>query len=251
LKILIRIFRTIWGLWHVLWFSITVILFAPFHIILAPIFGEKAAKFLMFMTYRIGAYFILVPCLHFIKNHGREKIDKNRSYLIVGNHHSNLDFYVHPHSAPVYIRVLVKKELERIPLFGSVMKAIAVSVERGDRDSAKRSFATLKEKLDKGYSIFIYPEGTRNREQEMFGEFKKGAFRMAIEHELPLLISTIGNSRKLQDLRNGFDACPGIVHVYWEEAIETKGMTMDDIPALMERTKEVMRKNILKHQKQA
>lgn len=206
----------------------------------------------MFITYRIAAYIILIPCLHFVKNHGREKIDKNRSYMIVGNHHSNLDFYVHPHSAPVYIRVLVKKELEKVPLFGSVMKAVAVSVERGNKDSAKRSFAALKEKLDKGYSIFIYPEGTRNRKQPIFGEFKKGAFRMAIEHELPLLVSTIGNARQIINLRNGtFDARPGIVHVYWDEVIETKGMTMDDIPELMERVKGMMRKNIMKHYKEA
>ena len=201
------------------------------------------------MTYRFAAYFILVPSLHCIKNHGREKVDKNRSYMVVANHSSNLDFYVHPHSCPVDVRVLVKRELEKVPLFGSVMKAIAVSVERGNRESGKMGLAKLKEKLALGYSIMIYPEGTRNKTEHHLSKFKAGAFRMAIECQLPILISTIGNARQINDLRKGlFDCRPGIIHVYWEEAIETKGMTMDDVPMLMEKTREIMTRNILKHQ---
>lgn len=202
------------------------------------------------MTYRIAAYFILIPTLQFVKNHGREKIDKSKSYMVVGNHSSNLDFYIHPHSAPVDIRVLVKQELTKIPLFGAVMKSIAVPVERGNRDSGKKGIEKLKAKLALGYSLFIYPEGTRNLTQEPVAEFKKGAFRTAIECELPLVISTIGNARQINDIRKRLLNCrPGIIHVYWEEPIETKGMTEEDIPELMERTREIMTRNIEKHQK--
>ncbi len=250
MKILIRIFRTIWGIWWAFWFLMTVIIFAPFHLVLAPIFGEKAAKFLMFLTYRIAAYFILIPTLTFIKNHGRNKVDTSRSYVVVGNHTSNLDFYVNPYTAPMYIRVLVKKELEKVPLFGSVMKAIAISVDREDKGSRKESLRKLKEKLDLGYSIFIYPEGTRNKTDKPLGKIKYGAFRLAIESQLPLLITTIANARDLNDNRNGtFDFCPGVLHVYWDEVIETKGMTLDDVPALTARAEAIMTGHILKHQK--
>ncbi len=169
--------------------------------------------------------------------------------MVVGNHVSNLDFYVNPHTAPVYIRVLVKQELAKLPLFGSVMKSIAVPVERGNKQSGKKGLAKLKEKLDLGYSIFIYPEGTRNLTENHLREFKAGAFKMAIECQIPILVTTIANARQLNDLRVSlFDCRPGIVHVYWDEAIETKGMTLDDVPRLMEMTKEIMTKNILKHQ---
>lgn len=216
--------------------------------ILAPLFGEKVAKLLMFWTYRIGAWFIIVPTLLFIKNHGRDKIDKNKSYIVVGNHVSNLDFFVNPHTAPMYIRVLVKRELEKVPLFGSVMKAIAVSVERGNKESGKKGLKQLKEKLDAGYSVFLYPEGTRNRTDNPLLPLKSGAFRMAIETQTPLLVTTIANARQINDIRKTlFDMRPGRLHVYWDEPIETKGMTLDDVDELMKKTKEIMEGHIAKY----
>ncbi len=247
-NIFVKVFRVIWGIWGVFWFALTVLLFAPVHMILAPIFGEKAARFLMWLTYRVGAYFILIPPLTFIKNHGRDKISKDLKAVVIGNHTSNMDFYVNPHTAPMYIRVLVKKELEKIPLFGSVMKAIAISVDRGDKASRKESMRKLKEKLDKGYSIFIYPEGTRNRTDKLLNDFKSGAFRMAIEMQLPLVVTTTANTRLINDLRHGiFDMRPGILHVYWDGPIETKGMTLEDVPALMEKARLIMEGHLKRH----
>ncbi len=247
-NIFVKAFRMIWGFWSLLWFGVAVVLCAPLHIVLAPIFGEKAARFLMWWTYRIGAYFILIPSLTFIKNHGRDKIDKNLKAVVVGNHTSNMDFYVNPHTAPMFIRVLVKKELEKIPLFGSVMKAIAISVDRGDKDSRKASLAKLKDKLERGYSIFIYPEGTRNRTDKLLNDFKSGAFRMAIEMKLPLVITTTANTRLINDIRHGvFDMRPGILHVYWDGPIDTSSMALDDVPALMEKTKNIMEAHLKRH----
>lgn len=248
MKILTRILRTFWGLWHILWYALAILIFAPFHMLLAPLFGEKASRFLMFVTYRIGAPFILIPCLHRVKNHGKENIDLNRSYMVVGNHSSNLDFYLNPYSAPMYIRVLVKKELTKLPLFGSVMKAIAIPVDRQNKDSGRQGLEQLKEKLTEGYSAFIYPEGTRNRTQEPLLDFKNGAFRTAIECQVPVLVTTIANARKINDIRQSLpDCCPGTIHIYWEVPIETKGMTQDDVPRLKQMAREMMLKRLELH----
>ncbi len=231
-----------------LWFFLAVIIFGPFHVILGPLLGERASKFLMFITYRIAAIMVIYPPLHWVVNHGREKISKDLSCIMVGNHGSNMDFYINPHTAPMLIRVLVKKELEKIPIFGSVMKAVCISVDRKDDESKKRSLKELRKKLDKGYSVFIYPEGTRNRTDEPLQPFKSGAFRLAIETGLPIAVTTIGNIKQRNDIRNGiFDSTPGPVHVYWDGPISTEGMTMDDVPALKEKVREIMLGHLKKH----
>jgi 1-acyl-sn-glycerol-3-phosphate acyltransferase len=99
----------------------------------------------------------------------------------------------------------------------------------------------LHRTLQEGYSVFIYPEGTRNTTPELLLPFHKGAFRIAIEAQKPIAVQTITNVEKISNpKKKGLDMWPGTVRITWSKPIETAGLTMEDVDGLMERVRGVM-----------
>ena len=94
---------------------------------------------------------------------GLEKIDTEKSYVVIGNHPSTLDIFTHITALPVSIRFLTKTELFRIPIFGRVLKTLGLP--RIDRKNAKANFEKINESInqvvEQGNSIMIFPEGKR------------------------------------------------------------------------------------------
>src|SRR5690606_21031007 len=123
---------------------------------------------------------------------GADKVDPSRSYVVVANHASAFDIMACFKALPIPIRFLAKKELFRIPLLATGMRAIGiVEVDRQARVGIHEQInAQAKELIAKGRSVIIYPEGTRTKTGVM-GPFKKGAFRIAIGTGLPVLPVTL------------------------------------------------------------
>lgn len=92
---------------------------------------------------------------------GAEKIDTNKSYVVVSNHPSTLDIFTHITALPVSIRFLTKTELFRIPVFGRVLKVLGLP--RIDRKNASANFEKINDSISKVIknknSIMIFPEG--------------------------------------------------------------------------------------------
>lgn len=129
---------------------------------------------------------------------GLENVDPEASYLFTPNHLSNLDAPFHIANLPARVRFLAKKELFRIPVFGSAMRSIGM-VET-DRQAGAAAHRRINEQVAKVMemkrSLVIYPEGTRSRDAELH-PFKKGAFRIAIENQLPVVPVTISGTEKV------------------------------------------------------
>jgi 1-acyl-sn-glycerol-3-phosphate acyltransferase len=102
----------------------------------------------------------------------------------------------------------------------------------------------MMKSLNDGISVFICPEGTRNKTDEPLLDFRDGAFRLAIESQLPLAILTVNNSGKLLSPKKPIELKPGVIECIWSEPIETKGMTMDDLQILKEKARERMSANL-------
>lgn len=159
---------------------------------------------------------------------GRENIESGRSYVVVANHESNLDIMACFLAVPVPIRFLAKKELFRIPILSTAMRAIGiVEVDRTARTAVHEQINSRVEGLVAvGRSLIIYPEGTRSRVGTL-APFKKGAFTMAVAAQLPILPVTIHGS---------YEAWPpgspwvrgGLVKVAVDPAVETVGMSQAD-----------------------
>ena len=140
---------------------------------------------------------------------GAEKIDLNKSYVVVSNHPSTLDIFTHITALPVSIRFLTKTELFRIPIFGRVLKVLGLP--RIDRKNASANFEKINDSISKvinnKYSIMIFPEGKRSNQKDLL-PFKKGAAYISKDFHLPIVPVVTHNAHNLMRkgevwLRNG------------------------------------------------
>jgi len=106
---------------------------------------------------------------------------ENKRYIIMLNHSSLYDIPLTFVAIPKSIRMISKKELLRIPLFGKAMKSAEhIFIDRKDREQAIKDLHLAKQKMESGLIVWVAPEGTRSKTGEL-GEFKKGGFITAIQ----------------------------------------------------------------------
>ena len=129
---------------------------------------------------------------------GLEKIEKNKSYVVVGNHPSTLDIFTHIYGLPISIRFLTKSELFRIPIFSRVLKILGLP--RIDRDSTSLDLNKINDSIQSvindGNSIMVFPEGKRSNQKKLL-PFKKGAAHIAKDFNLPILPIVSHNAHNL------------------------------------------------------
>lgn len=129
---------------------------------------------------------------------GRAHLEGFTPCVVMSNHQSLYDVPVLYQLLPGSVRMVAKKELFRIPIFGGAMRAGEfVEVDRENRARAVASLAHARTLFDSGVSVWIAPEGTRSPDGHL-GPFKKGGFVLAEEARVPVLpISIDGTCRIL------------------------------------------------------
>lgn len=153
--------------------------------------------------------------------HGREHIDTHRPYIYIFNHTSFIDAPVIPMSIPQDLRAIGKKELSKIPVFGFIVSRVAVWVDRKDAASRKASVEKLMDILNRGISIVVAPEGTRNNSGETLLPFQRGAFRIAVETGTAIMpMAVIGASKIMK--KGSLLMEPGKVRIYFSAPIDPK-----------------------------
>ncbi|RQO30905.1 1-acyl-sn-glycerol-3-phosphate acyltransferase [Taibaiella sp. KBW10] len=114
-------------------------------------------------------------------------LDKNEEYIVVVNHISYIDVPIIFRAIPFFVRPLAKFELGKIPLFGFLYRQLAVTIDRANGKSKLEGSKQLKNTLEEGSSILIFPEGTFNETGAPLKSFYDGAFRIALETQTPIL----------------------------------------------------------------
>ena len=119
---------------------------------------------------------------------GAERVPAGRAYVYMSNHQSHLDIPMLYAALPSpTIRMLAKKELFDIPLWGRGLRAAEfVEVDRGDKVRAKDAITQATRLLEDGVSIYLAPEGTRSRDGQV-GPLKKGGFHLAKATGAPIV----------------------------------------------------------------
>jgi len=124
-------------------------------------------------------------------------VDWSRAYVVMSNHQSLFDIPVLYAVVPGTMRMITKKELFRVPIWGRAMReAGMISIDRENRDSAISSLRNAEAALHSGVHIWIAPEGTRTRVGTL-GRLKKGGFVLAAQTHAPILPIAISGTRKL------------------------------------------------------
>jgi len=167
--------------------------------------------------------------------HGEENALPGTSYVITPNHQSNADILALMRALPTPYRWVIKKELTKIPVFGlGLSRTGAVSLDRSDPQKSLEKLRSDSGKLGGGWSLLIYPEGTRSRDGSL-QQFKKGAFVLAVSTGIPILPVTVNGAHKVLP-KHSLEIRPGIISVTIGRPIPTQGLGENDIPALTEKT---------------
>lgn len=172
---------------------------------------------------------------------GAEKVEPGTSYIVTPNHQGNADILALFLTLPLRFRWVIKKELLRIPVFGWALGGTgAIALDRSNREKSVESLKAAKKKLLGGWSVLIYPEGTRSSDPHL-QPFKKGAFMMAVQTGVPILPVTCNGAYHVLP-RKTITFRPGHITVTIGDPIQTEGLTEEDVPELMERTRKEMGK---------
>lgn len=145
---------------------------------------------------------LLVP----VKVTGRENLKHGESYVFVANHQGALDIFLifgHMHRN---FKWMMKRELRKIPFVGfACEKSHQIFVDRRNPHKIKESYDKARITLRHGMSVVVFPEGSRTYTGRI-GKFKRGAYMLADELQLPVVPLTINGS---------FDALPRTDKWYW------------------------------------
>ena len=129
-----------------------------------------------------------------VNPHGVE-IPDGRPCILMSNHSSLYDIPLIFMALPGSIRMLTKKELFRVPIWGRGLAAGEfVAIDRHDRQQAIRDLCAARDKMASGIVLWIAPEGTRSRDGRL-GSFKKGGFMLALETGATIIPVGIRGSR--------------------------------------------------------
>ena len=126
-----------------------------------------------------------------------EKIDKNTNYIFCPNHVSTLDIPLILSVLPVPLQYIGKAEIARLPLFGYFYKNNSVIVNRENKRDSYVAFLKAGERLSKGLSMCIFPEGGIPKSNMTLKKFKNGPFRLAVEQNITIIPITLANNKKL------------------------------------------------------
>ncbi|MDE3183739.1 MAG: 1-acyl-sn-glycerol-3-phosphate acyltransferase [Bacteroidota bacterium] len=178
-----------------------------------------------------------------------EPHDRKQEYIFVSNHISYLDI---PMMMKVVkgqnMRILGKAEMNRIPVFGSIYKRGAVSVDRSNPEARSKSLQELVAFVQKKISVFICPEGTFNTTHHPLKKFYDGAFRIAIETQKPILPILFLDTYDRLNYKSIFSLNPGKCRSVYLSATNTEGLTLEDLPFLKEEIFKQMEEALIRYQ---
>lgn len=158
--------------------------------------------------------FIRVKSIYEAPFNAREKS------IIVANHISYLDIPMLVKVFRTPLRPLGKIEMTKVPVFGFIYKNAIVTVDRSDAAHRAASLKTLKAVLNKGISIFVFPEGTFNETTAPLKEFYNGAFKLAVETQTPVQPVLFLDTYRRMHYSTVFSITPGKCRAVYLQKVE-------------------------------
>ena len=175
----------------------------------------------------------------FIDSH-HIQFQEQTPYIFMSNHLSLYDIPLLLVSLPGTIRMVAKKELFKVPLWGDAMQQTDfVSIDRENVTQAVKDLEVAAEKMKQGIRLWIAPEGTRSRDGQLQA-FKKGAFNLAIQTGATIIPVTIIGTDQLLPAKTLHFRLGQKVQVHLGEPIDAKQYTLRDRMKLLQRVREAI-----------
>lgn len=221
-------FWLVYRIWFYILVALPILLLFPF--LLISISREQWYPF-FFKLARIWARFILIGMGFNYKIIRAETPDPKKSYMFIANHTSMTDIMLMLVSVKNPFVFVGKKELAKIPLFGFFYKRTCILVDRSSAKSRQAVFLRAQRRLQQGVSVCIFPEGGVPEEHIVLDTFKDGAFRLAINHQIPVVPITFYDNKKRFSY-TFFSGGPGRMKAKIHPFLSTQGLTTADTKSL-------------------
>lgn len=239
---LLSVLYTIYRVYFLLVFTFILLLFYPF---LKLLFYKKRFHSLAFKVERLFTLAWHLSVFITIRVSGKENIPSEGAFIICPNHTSFMDIPCVYRVFKKYFVFIGKKEILKWPLFNVFFfGGKNITVDRESRRDAIIAFRKMSDEIDKGHSLAIFPEGTISKNVPSMGEFKPGAFAIAIKKQVPIIpVTYVNNFKRLQS--GGFltgMSSPGYCNVIIHPPVSTLGLKSSDQQELSDRIKQIINK---------
>lgn len=175
-----------------------------------------------------------------IKVKPNDKLDTNQSYVFVANHQGAFDIFLTYGYLNQNIKWVQKYELRKIPFVGKASEIAGhVFVDSSNSRALSQTIDKAECELKEGVSMAIFPEGQRTYTGKM-GRFKKGAYVIATQMQLPIVPITLNGPYDILKIHSRLMHPGKNLEIVVHDPIPTRGMTEEDIPLLMEKSRKVI-----------
>lgn len=237
MKIISNVFLILWRIWFYLWMLVVIMILFPF-LFLTTLTEKWYASF--FVVAKIWGSAMLFGMGFWPKIEQEQKLEKGKSYMLTANHTSMMDIMLMLYYSKNPFVFVGKKELAKMPIFGYFYKRTCILVDRNSAHSRKAVFDECQRRLNNGTSICIFPEGGVPDDQNLkLAPFKDGAFRLAINHQIPIVPITFLDNKKCFPYVF-MKGRPGVLRTYVHSFISTEGLELNDKQQLKNKTVEAI-----------
>jgi len=197
MKFIKEILGRIFAVWGLLLFVITMLIFLIPFLLFSYYQPDplRNRRFISMSRVWMKVYLTLIGCP--LKVTGKENFREGESYIVICNHNSFMDVTITSPAIPGGNKTIAKAELAKTPVFGLMYKTGSILVDRKSEVSRKESFTKMKQVLEMGLHMCIYPEGTRNKSDEPLKPFHDGAFKLAVASGKSIIPALIFNTRNI------------------------------------------------------
>ncbi|WP_340076090.1 lysophospholipid acyltransferase family protein [Leptobacterium sp. I13] len=231
------IFYSLWRAWFYVLVGIPIIIFFPVLLILSS--NEKLYPQFFWVARNIWANIILYGMGFFPIIKAEEQIVRGKSYMLIANHTSMIDIMLMLKASKNPFVFVGKKELVKMPIFGFFYKRVSILVDRSSARSRTAVYERAKARLNEGLSICIFPEGGVPDESVFLDKFKDGAFRLAIEYQIPIVPITFVDNKKRFPY-TFMKGSPGKMRCIIHNFIKTEGLSLVNKNEIKEKSKKII-----------
>ncbi|AXG73732.1 1-acyl-sn-glycerol-3-phosphate acyltransferase [Flavobacterium arcticum] len=239
-------FWILWRVWFYILMGVPIIVLSP--LLILSILSTKTYPQFFFLA-RIWAKVILLGMGFYYKIDREQEMEKGKSYMLVANHTSMADIMMMLIVSKNPFVFVGKKELATIPIFGFFYKRTSILVDRNSPKSRQEVFVRAQKRLNEGLSICIFPEGgVPDDESVVLDEFKDGAFRLAIEHQIPIVPMAFPDNKRRFSY-TFFSGSPGLMRAKVLPFVTTKGLKLEDRKGLKDNVRQTIYSSLLQYLK--
>jgi len=235
----VKIIRAIYSIYAATLFVTLFLMLMPFFLV--PILFRGAHSWtgaLNRIWARVFFFIMFMP----LRVEYREKLKKGRQYIFCPNHNSYLDIAVMG-LAPGKAHFVGKTGPDKVPLFGWMYRKLHITVNRNSLKSKYTTFMSAAKAIDEGKSLIIFPEGgIINDKAGTLSPLKEGAFRLAIEKQIPIVPVTIPNNWIILPLNLLMRWKP--VRLIFHRPISAAGLKLSDMKGLKEQVKKTIEEEL-------